>query len=80
MSVVVRSYNYHLVDILMCLQVRNNQDSYSGDFDAITVVVGANNLGNYAVQDAVAAVDETMEILSSLNPRACVFACEVCNL
>ena len=80
MPVAVRSYNYHLVDILMCLQVRNNEDSYSGDYDAIAVVVGANNLGNYAVQDAVAAVDETVEILRSLNPRACVFACEVCNL
>ena len=61
-------------------QVRNNQDTYSGDYDAIAVVVGANNLGNYAVQDAVVAVDETVEILSSLNPRAFVFACEVCKL
>ena len=57
--------------------MRNNQDSYSGDYDAIAVVVGANNLGNYRVRDAVAAVDETVEILSSLNPRACVFALEV---
>ena len=57
--------------------MRNNQDTYSGDYDAIVVVVGANNLGNYRVRDAVAAVDETVEILSSLNPRACVFASEV---
>ena len=60
--------------------MRNDQDTYSGDYDAIAVVVGANNLGDYAVRDAVIAVEETVEILSSLNPRACVFACEVCKL
>ena len=60
--------------------MRNHQSSYTGDFDAIAIVVGANNLGNYGVRDAVTAVDETVEILSSLNPRAFVFACEVGNL
>ena len=67
-------------DDVCFFQVRNNQNSYTGDFDAIAVVVGANNLGNYRVRDAVAAVDETVEILSSLNPKAFVFACEVGNL
>ena len=58
-------------------QVQNNHESYSGDYDAIALVVGANNLGSYAVRDAVTAIKETLETLSSLNPRASTFACEV---
>ena len=72
---------YHVkISTLRLSQVRNHHESYAGGYDAIAVVVGANNLGNYAVREAVAAIKETLEILSSLNPTACTFACEVAFL
>ena len=60
--------------------MRNHRESYIGEYDAVVLVVGANNLGRYAVREAVIAVSETLEELSSLNPRACSFACEVGNV
>ena len=41
------------------------------------VVVGANNIGQYAVRQPVGAIYDTLEVLSSINPFAKVFACEV---
>ena len=55
----------------------NDPDDFSGDFDAVALVVGANNIGNYSVREVVETIDETMEILKYLNPGACVFATEV---
>ena len=52
-------------------------DDFSGEFDAVALVIGANNIGNYAVQEVVETIYETVEILKSLNPGACVFASEV---
>ena len=52
-------------------------DDFSGDFDAVALVIGANNIGNYRVQDVVETIHETLEILKSLNPGACVFTSEV---
>ena len=59
------------------LQVINDPDDFSGDFDAVALVVGANNIGNYSVREVVETIDETLEILQYLNPGACVFASEV---
>ena len=63
--------------LVLTLQVINDPEDFSGDFDAVALVIGANNIGNYAVQEVVGTIYETMEILKSLNPGACVFASEV---
>ena len=55
----------------------NDPDDFSGDFDAVALVVGANNIGNYSVREVVETIDETVEILKYLNPGACVFVSEV---
>ena len=58
-------------------QVKNQPEEFKGDFDAIVVVVGANNIGQYAVRQAVRAIYDTVELLSSFNAHAKVLACEV---
>ena len=61
-------------------QVKNQPDDFKGDFDAVVVVAGANNIGQYTVRQSVRAIYETVEVLSSVNPHAKVLACEVCTI
>ena len=61
-------------------QVKSQPDDYKGDFDSVVVVAGANNIGQYTVRQSVRAIYETVEVLSSVNPHAKVFACEVCTI
>ena len=63
--------------LVLYLQVIKDPDDFSGDFDAVALVIGANNIGNYAVREVMETIYETVEILKSLNPGACVFASEV---
>ena len=43
-------------------------------------MVGANNLGQYTVQQSVGIINETLDLLGALNPGARTFACEVRSL
>ena len=58
-------------------QVKNQPEEFKGDFDAVVIVVGANNIGQYAVRQSVRAIYDTVELLSSFNAHAKVLACEV---
>ena len=63
--------------LVLYLQVIKDPDDFSGEFDAVALVIGTNNIGNYAVHEVVETIYETVEILKSLNPGAYVFASEV---
>ena len=41
------------------------------------LMVGANNLGHYAIKKSVEVISETLDLLSALNPEARTYACEV---
>ena len=58
-------------------QVKRHPHEYKGDFDAVVLMVGANNLGQYTIRESVKVVNETLNLLSKLNPGARTYACEV---
>ena len=61
-------------------QVRRHPDEYRGEYDAVVLMVGANNLGQYTIRDSVKVINETLNLLSKLNPGARTYACEVSSI
>ena len=57
--------------------MRGSQHDFAGEFSNIVLVAGANDIGNYGIQKTTEAVAETLGLLSTLNPGANTFACEV---
>ena len=61
-------------------QVRRHPDEYRGEYDAVVLMVGANNVGQYTIRDSVKVINETLNLLSKLNPGARTYACEVSSI
>ena len=58
-------------------QVERHPDEYKGEYDAVVLMVGANNLGQYTIKESIKVINETLNLLSKLNPGTRTYACEV---
>ena len=57
--------------------MKRQSHEYRGEFDAIVLMVGANDLGQFAIRRAIDLIKDTVDLLVDLNPGAPTFVCEV---
>ena len=57
--------------------MKQDRASFSGEYGAVVVMVGANNMGYRGMETVISHIAEIASLLQEYNPKSHIFVCEV---